>query len=137
MKHRTVKPPALGVVAESPSPVPPPRSRARASNSKDKSTAMKGADGDDAASRALLLSPDEARAVLAEGVFGVVVLLASEWVEVGSGLAEISMRADTWGNHLLNMVLQVWREEGRMAGEFCGGGKEQASGPFRFVTLAG
>ena len=44
---------------------------------------------------------------LAEGVFGVVVLLASEWVGVGSGLAEISMRAETWGNRLLALLLQV------------------------------
>ncbi|CAM9531234.1 unnamed protein product [Ectocarpus fasciculatus] len=86
-----VKPAGARLVAESPSPMPPPRSRARASldnGSGDASTA--------AAVRAL-----------AGGVFGVVVLLASEWVEVGSGLAEISMRADTWGNRLLASLLQV------------------------------
>ena len=44
---------------------------------------------------------------LAEGIFGVVVLLASEWVGVGSGLAEISMRAETWGNRLLALLLEV------------------------------
>ncbi|CAB1097831.1 unnamed protein product [Ectocarpus sp. CCAP 1310/34] len=49
---------------------------------------------------------------LAGGVFGVVVLLASEWVEVGSGLAEISMRADTWGNRLLASLLQGVRAIG-------------------------
>lgn len=54
----------------------------------------------------------EAVGVLAGGVFGVVVLLASDWVEVGSGLAEISMRADTWGNRLLALLVQVRGERG-------------------------
>lgn len=48
-----------------------------------------------------------AATALAGSVFGVIVLLASEWVEVGSGLAEISMRADTWGNRLLALLIQV------------------------------
>lgn len=36
-----------------------------------------------------------------------VVLLASEWVEVGSGLAEISLTVDTWGQRLLAVLLEV------------------------------
>lgn len=74
--------------------MPPPRSRARASLDS----------GDDASAAAAAAAEVGA---LAGGVFGVVVLLASEWVEVGSGLAEISMRADTWGNRLLALLVQV------------------------------
>ncbi|CAM9302189.1 unnamed protein product, partial [Ectocarpus sp. 4 AP-2014] len=85
-----VKPGGARLVAESPSPMPPPRSRARASLDNDSGDASSAA----------------AVRALAGGVFGVVVLLASEWVEVGSGLAEISMRADTWGNRLLASLLQ-------------------------------
>ncbi|CAN0076673.1 unnamed protein product, partial [Ectocarpus sp. 12 AP-2014] len=86
-----VKPGGARLVVESPSPMPPPRSRARASLDSESGDASSAA----------------AVRALAAGVFGVVVLLASEWVEVGSGLAEISMRADTWGNRLLASLLQV------------------------------
>lgn len=97
---RTVKPGGARLVAESPSPMPPPRSRARASLDNNNG---------DASSAAAVAAATETAAVraLAGGIFGVVVLLASEWVEVGSGLAEISMRADTWGNRLLASLLQV------------------------------
>lgn len=89
-------------MAESPSPMPPPRSRARSS--------LDGGDDASAVAAAAAAAAAEATAAvgaLAGGVFGVVVLLASEWVEVGSGLAEISMRADTWGNRLLALLVQV------------------------------
>ncbi|CAN0365764.1 unnamed protein product, partial [Ectocarpus sp. 12 AP-2014] len=96
-----VKPGGARLVAESPSPMPPPRSRARASLDND------GGDAGSAAAAATAAAAGAAAvSALAGGVFGVVVLLASEWVEVGSGLAEISMRADTWGNRLLASLLQ-------------------------------
>ena len=83
--------------------MPPPRSRARASLD----------NGDGASAAAAAAAAAAAVGALAGGVFGVVVLLASEWVEVGSGLAEISMRADTWGNRLLALLMQVRGGEGR------------------------
>lgn len=103
---RAVKPAGASLMLGSPSPMPPPRSRARASSSDNDS------DDGTAAAAAALAEAEAAVAVtaavsLAGGVFGVVVLLASEWVEVGSGLAEISMRADTWGNRLLAALTQV------------------------------
>lgn len=84
--------------------MPPPRSRARASldNGDDAGAAAAAAAAATAAAAAAA-----AVGALAGGVFGVVVLLASEWVEVGSGLAEISMRADTWGNRLLALLIRV------------------------------
>lgn len=90
------------MVAESPSPMPPPRSRPRGDDSvtvvvvEGGGVNGGGADGD-----------VKAAGALAEGIIGVVVLLASEWVEVGSGLAEVSLRADTWGHRLLSLLLQV------------------------------
>lgn len=91
----------MSLVAESPSPIPPPRSRARASSTNEVSPAAAAAVAEASAAAAA------AAMALAGSVFGVVVLLASEWVEVGSGLAEISMRADTWGNRLLALLIQV------------------------------
>lgn len=98
--------------------MPPPRSRARASSDKDDASA--------AAAAAVAAASATAAAVgaLAGSIFGVVVLLASEWVEVGSGLAEISMRADTWGNRLLALLIQV-REVGMV---LCWGGEEGMDG---------
>ena len=87
--------------------MPPPRSRARASLD----------NGDGASAAAAAAAAAAAVGALAGGVFGVVVLLASEWVEVGSGLAEISMRADTWGNRLLALLMQVRGGEGREGAE--------------------
>lgn len=96
--------------------MPPPRSRARASLDNDSGDASSAA----TAAAAAAAGAAAVRA-LAGGVFGVVVLLASEWVEVGSGLAEISMRADTWGNRLLASLLQV-SEMTRFCGVPEGGG---------------
>ncbi|CAN0089684.1 unnamed protein product, partial [Laminaria digitata] len=95
---------ARRLVAESPSPLPPPRSRARsdAAGLSAPAAVCGGGDGGCGGDGA----GGGGGSVLAEGVFGVVVLLASEWVGVGSGLAEISMRAETWGNRLLALLLQ-------------------------------
>lgn len=99
-----MRPAGASLVAESPSPLPPPRSRARAISSNDDASSAAAA----AAAAAEASAAGAAMAVtLAGSLFGVVVLLASEWVEVGSGLAEISMRADTWGNRLLASLIEV------------------------------
>ncbi|CAM9742427.1 unnamed protein product, partial [Pylaiella littoralis] len=104
-----VRPAGASLVAESPSPLPPPRSRARAISSNDDASSAAAA----AAAAAEASAAGAAMAVtLAGSVFGVVVLLASEWVEVGSGLAEISMRADTWGNRLLASLIEEEDEGG-------------------------
>lgn len=87
--------------------MPPPRSRARSNNgavSSSQADAKESSSGD-----ASVIASSEtdcrARLQLAEEIFGVVVLLASEWVEVGSGLAEVSLRADAWGQRLMVAVL--------------------------------
>lgn len=112
--------------------MPPPRSRARGSNDDDgnkkhgngiEGASSDGGDHTKYSSSPLSLAARASGAsasgdangngggygddedVLAERVLGVVLLLTSEWVEVGSGLAEISMRADTWGTCLSNMLL--------------------------------
>lgn len=88
------------VVADSPSPMPPPRSRPRGVRGGDRGCASP----DPAASVAPAGGGD--RVALAKMIFGVVVLLASEWVEVGSGLAEVSLRGDVWGQRLLVAVVK-------------------------------
>lgn len=92
------------MVAESPSPLPPPRSRARGDHTENASDfpATSSVTTVDKGETDKLLAT-----ALAEDVLGVVILLASEWVEVGSGLAEISMRADMWGDRLVALLFQV------------------------------
>lgn len=110
----------------SPSPMPPPRSRARGDKIANKDDAAVTATARATIERngnspdSDILTPTSVigarTAELAAGVLGVVVLLASEWVEVGSGLAEVSLRADTWGQRLLSLLLEV-REEDGIGGE--------------------
>lgn len=99
---------------ESPSPLPPPRSKARG----EEGVGLVSADAPSPSVSGLSNSTVTAvteDVKLAEGLLGTIVLLAAEWVEVGSGLAEVSMRADTWGDRLLDILLQqvcfVSREE--------------------------
>lgn len=107
----TVKAPAApGTMAiESPSPLPPPRSKSRgeegAAGSVTADTPCSSVSGPSNSSVTAVTGDVK----LAEGLLGTVVLLAAEWVEVGSGLAEVSMRADTWGDRLLDILLQQVR----------------------------
>ncbi|CAN0400014.1 unnamed protein product, partial [Discosporangium mesarthrocarpum] len=95
---------------DSPMPMPPPRSRARGGRGS-------GTDREHSGAATGNLSPrsrngrtstlaQERRLRLAEGLFGVVLLLASEWVALGCGLAEISVRCNVWGQRLLSLLLR-------------------------------
>lgn len=88
----------------SPSPLPPPRSKARGEKGAGLVTADAPSSGVSGSSDSTVTAVT-GDVKLAEGLLGTVVLLAAEWVEVGSGLAEVSMRADTWGDRLLDILL--------------------------------
>ena len=93
---------ASAIAIGSPSPLPPPRSKPRG----EEGVALVSARTPSvAAISSSAGAVDSTIEELAEGILATVILLASEWVEVGSGLAEISMRADTWGDRLLDLLL--------------------------------